>query len=353
MISHSIGFAVALALTGILTPLWARYLMQRNLAIVKPRPRDVHRDPIPRLGGVVVTGVFLLVISGFLIFAPEHIALSPETLFGLNRNVLGLIIGTLILMVIGIIDDIRGLSVGPKLVGQILAAAMLPVFGVRVQHLTNPFGGSNFELSPLVDSLGTIFWVVLIINVVNFLDGLDGLATSVSAIALSTLYLLALAPFVAQPALALIVVVLLGSALGFLPFNWHQARIFLGGGAETFGYLLGAAAIISGGKLATAALVLAIPILDTLWVIIRRLLVGRSPFTADREHLHHQLLSLGLSQPVVVGILMTASLVFGMIALASQTAGKLQGLMASVIVMLLFLGGLALVRRFRHKQKEH
>lgn len=353
MIAHAIGFGLALLITLIITPLWARWLLAHRISVVIPRPRDIHTGPIPRLGGVIVTGVFLLMVIGFAIFSPTTIALTNEQVLGIEPNLLGLILGTIILMVVGIIDDLRGLSPSLKLGAQIVAAAMLPLFGVRIQHLAHPFGGANIELTPLVDAALAIFWIVLIVNVINFLDGLDGLATSVSAIALIILYLLALAPFVGQPALALLVAILAGAALGFLPSNWHPAKIFLGdSGSQTFGFLLGAAAIISGGKLATAALVLAIPILDALWAVIRRLIAGRSPFMADRQHLHHRLFDLGLSQPAVVWLLMTISLVFGMIALGSRTTGKVTALIASLIVMIVILIGLTIAERFKNHQSK-
>lgn len=348
MASHSLSFVLALVLTAILTPAWARFLHRRNIAVAKPRPRDVHARPTPRLGGVIVTGVFLVVVLGLTIFYPQVISLTNERFLGIDRNLFGLILGTFILTVVGTIDDLRGLRPATKLFWQVVAAAMLPLFGVKVLWLANPLGGNMIELSPLLDALLAIGWIVLMVNVINFLDGLDGLATGVSSIALATLYLLALAPFVNQPALALLVIILLGASLGFLPFNWHPARIFLGdSGSQTFGYLLAAAAIISGGKLATAALVLAIPILDALWAIIRRVVAGRSPLAADREHLHHRLFDLGLRQPVVVGTLMTISLIFGIIALSSRTTGKLHGLMASVIFMVVLLVGLAIVERLK------
>lgn len=351
---HPIGFALALLASAIATPLWARYLLRRNIAVIKPRPRDVHTEPIPRLGGVVVTGIFVLVILGFAIFAPDVVSLTHERFLGIDRNLFGLLMGTLILMVVGVLDDLYDLRPLPRLAAQVVAAAQLPLFGVKVQWLAHPWGGEVITLSPILDAIMAITWIVLIINVINFLDGLDGLATSISSIALAILYLLALAPFVDQPALAFIVLILLGSALGFLPFNWHKARIFLGdSGSQTFGYLLAAAAIISGGKLATAALVLAIPILDALWAVIRRLLSGRSPFSPDREHLHHRLFDLGLRQPVVVGILMTVSIVFGMIALSSRTTGKVQALVASVVLMVAMLSALALAERLSGKKKPH
>ncbi|MBI4175463.1 undecaprenyl/decaprenyl-phosphate alpha-N-acetylglucosaminyl 1-phosphate transferase [Candidatus Berkelbacteria bacterium] len=344
--THLVLFFLALGLSAGLTPLFISFFTKRQLAIATPRPRDVHTQPTPRLGGLVIAGSFWLVILGILLSRPGVLDFQSGRIAGIDRNLLGVLLGTLILALIGAMDDIRGLKPGWKLLWQAVAAAMLPVFGVRIQWLAHPFGGANIELPALLDGLLAILWIVLIINVLNFLDGLDGLATGVSSIALATLYLLALAPFVAQPALATLLIILLGASLGFLPWNWYPAKIFLGdSGSHIMGYLIGVAAIVSGGKLATAALVLSLPILDALWAIVRRLGAGRSPFAADRGHLHHRLLDLGLSQPVVTATLMTIAAIFGIIALSSRTTGKTTALFVASGLMIALLWGLTLWER--------
>ena len=334
------------------TPLLARFLVARRLAVARPkRLRDVHVKPIPRLGGLVIAVVFWLAIGLVLFLDPTRLDFVRESIWGIDRNLFGLLLGSVILVTVGVLDDLYDLKPSWKLLGQIAAAAMIPLFGIEVQRLTNPLGGPYLELSTALDAVIAIAWIVLTINVMNFLDGLDGLATGVGSVALLTLAYLALAPFVLQPALAFLLLILLAACLGFLPSNWHPAKIFLGdSGSQLIGYLLGVAAIISGGKLATAALVLSLPILDALWAVIRRLLAGRSPFVGDRQHLHHRLLDLGLPQPVVVLILMAVSGIFGLIALQSRTAGKVNAFVWAVLLMIGLLVVLSIAERLIQKK---
>lgn len=341
-------------LTLLATPVFARWLNEKRLALSHgDRPRDVHARPTPRLGGVMITIAFWLAVVAVLAIDPSRLRFVEQSVWGIDTNLFGVLAGSLILVVLGILDDLYDLQPLIKLAGQIAAAAMLPIFGIEVQRLTNPFGGPYFELAGVVDALLAIGWVVLAINVMNFLDGLDGLATGVGSVALITLAFLAIAPFVGQPALALLLLLLLAACLGFLPSNWHPAKIFLGdSGSQVIGYFLGVAAIISGGKLATAALVLSLPILDAMWAVIRRILAGRSPFTGDREHLHHRLLDLGLSQPAVVIILMLTSGLFGLIALLSRTAGKVEALLWAVVLLAALLITLSIAEKFTKKQPQ-
>ena len=175
------------------------------------------------------------------------------------------------------------------------------------------------------------------INVMNWFDGLDGLTGGLSTIAAVAMVFLALEPMVNQPATALLAAIVAGATLGFLPHNWNPARIFLGDTGSMFlGFMVGVFAIISGAKLATAALILGIPILDALWVIFRRLLAGQSPMKADKRHLHHRFLAAGFSPRATVLILYTIAALFGMIALTTGTHGKVSAL----LWLLLLAGGM-------------
>lgn len=351
MIDQYAALLAAFFIALILTPLAAGWLVNRRIAVAAIRPRDVHTQVTPRMGGLIIAISFWAIIAVVLLLAPDRLHFTDQTVWGIDRNLFGLLLGSLMLVIVGAIDDLRGLSPLTKLFGQILAAAMLPLFGVQIHWLAQPFGGPNIQLSAISDGFIAIAWIVLIINVVNFLDGLDGLAAGVSGIALFFLALLAYAPFVHQPALALLVLILLGAVLGFLPWNWHPARIFLGdSGSYLLGYILGAAAIMSGGKLATAGLVLSLPILDACWAIIRRLATGHSPFQADRYHLHQRLLDLGLPQPAIVVIMMTIAAGFGIIALDSRTTGKVQAFGLALVLIVIILGGVSLLERRRRKK---
>jgi UDP-GlcNAc:undecaprenyl-phosphate GlcNAc-1-phosphate transferase len=188
------------------------------------------------------------------------------------------------------------------------------------------------------------FWLVAIINVVNWLDGLDGLAAGVSAIAAIFIFIISILSGIAQPLTALVAIILAGSILGFLPYNFNPASIFMGdSGSQFLGYMLGILAIICGGKLATAGLVLGFPILDGFWVVSRRLLEGNSPFKADKKHLHHRLLSIGLSQRQVVLILYFLSIIFGLIAVLAGSYDKFWAGM--ILIFLMIVAGFYLVSK--------
>ena len=162
------------------TPFFARFLVSRKIALVAPnRQRDVHRQATPRLGGLLISVMFWLAIAAVLIIDPERLRFIDQTVWGIDRNLFGLLLGSVILVATGVLDDLFNLKPHWKLLGQIAAASMLPLFGIEVQRLTNPLGGPYFELSRALDAGLAVVWLVLMINVMNFLDGLDGLATGV------------------------------------------------------------------------------------------------------------------------------------------------------------------------------
>jgi UDP-GlcNAc:undecaprenyl-phosphate GlcNAc-1-phosphate transferase len=204
----------------------------------------------------------------------------------------------------------------------------------------------------LLADLFTIVWLLGMTYTTKFLDGLDGLVAGISVIASVTLFFLSLQPNVMQPETALICIILGGASLGFLFWNFHPAKIFLGEGGSTFiGFMLGTLAIISGGKIATALLILGIPILDVLWVILRRIINRKSPFrTADRKHLHFRLLDLGLSHRGAVLFLYFISLTFSVVALLFQ--GKEKVLALGILCLLMVTLGLLLVLGYRFKNKK-
>jgi UDP-GlcNAc:undecaprenyl-phosphate GlcNAc-1-phosphate transferase len=194
-------------------------------------------------------------------------------------------------------------------------------------------------------------WIVLMINVINWLDGVDGLASGVGLIASIILFILSISKEVNQVSTAILSIVLAGSLLGFLPFNFNPAKIFLGDiGSMFIGFMLAIFAIISGGKFATAALVLGLPILDALWVIASRLINHQVPWQADRRHLHHRLLDAGFSQRQSVLFLYAVSIFFGIIALQSGTHQKLI-VFAWLVALMLILGLVTFTLRFKNRQK--
>jgi UDP-GlcNAc:undecaprenyl-phosphate GlcNAc-1-phosphate transferase len=278
------GAAVALAIVILLTP--AVGGMARLLGVVdRPEARRANRRPVPRLGGLAL----------FLgIFVPALAFLD------LGRETRGLLLGAAVATTVGLVDDFRGMRWWEKLAGQTAAAAIPPVFGVWVHRFTFPVVGIH-QLPEWVGLPLTVIWIVAIMNMVNFLDGLDGLAAGVCAISAGTFALIALSLGKPQP--AILTAIVLGATLGFLRHNFYPARIFMGdSGALLLGFLLAAISVQSLLKTAAIAslffplLVLAVPILDTSFVVAKRLKHGQPIYVADRTHLHHRFLNIGFSQ---------------------------------------------------------
>ena len=329
-----------------LTPL-VRHLALRLNAVSQPGGRHIQKHPTPKLGGLAIVGSFLLVTIGIVVLQPERLQFVAGQVFGIDRNLFGVLLGAFILVVTGIVDDIYDLNPWIKLLLQATAASCVVLFGVNIHWLSNPLGGNNIILGAATYLLVPA-WLLLMINTMNWFDGLDGLTSGLSIIASIAMIFLALEPTVNQPATALLAAIVAGAALGFLPYNWHPAKIFLGDTGSMFlGYMIGVFAIISGAKFATAALVLGIPIFDAFWVIGRRLLSGQSPMKADKLHLHHRFLNAGFSQRATVLILYAISGLFGIIALTSGTQGKVTALLSLVAVAIALGVGLIVIEKRR------
>ncbi len=333
-------FLASVGVSAVLTWLLRRTSEKTGLGLSAPRERDVHKQPISRLGGSAISLTFIGVVGAIAWLQPSWLAFIGQRVGGIDRNLFGIMLGVILLTVVGLVDDIRGLSPWPKLAAHFAAGIILAWSMVLVPHVTNPFG-SVWNLGWLTYPF-VVLWVVLMINVINFLDGLDGLATGVSLIAALVLYFLAIQPDVNQVSMSVLALVLAGGLLGFLPFNFYPAKLFLGDtGAMVIGFLLAVFAIISGGKLATAFLVLGVPILDVVWVVARRLLSRQPIYKADRFHLHHRLLQAGLKQRQAVLVFYTVSAGFGIIALQTQSYGKF--IAALVLIGIMIVGGASLV----------
>jgi UDP-GlcNAc:undecaprenyl-phosphate/decaprenyl-phosphate GlcNAc-1-phosphate transferase len=278
------GALVALVVVVLLTP--AVGGMARLLGVVDaPGGRRLNRRPVPRLGGLAL---FLGIVVPSLAF------------LHLGRETRGLLLGAAVAVTVGAIDDFRGLRWFEKLAGQIVAAAIPTGFGIWVDRFTFPFLGVH-SLPGWVGVPLTVLWIVAIMNMVNFLDGLDGLAAGVAAIAGLTFSIIALS--LAKPDAAVMSAIVFGACIGFLRHNFYPARIFMGdSGALLLGFVL--AAVSVQGLLKTAAtvalffplLVLAVPIVDTTFVVARRLKHGEKVFEGDQAHLHHRFLRRGFSQ---------------------------------------------------------
>lgn len=344
-------FLAATALTGGL------YYASRNRDKFLPdiRERDVHKVRKSRIGGIAIWFSILvaLLIVAAIPNTSHFLNFSRPYFGGLDISLWGIIAGLSVLLVMGLIDDIKGLSPAAQLLGQFLASLCLVVAGIGVSHITLPFGGllpldqTSWVLPTwlggqtiwLWSSLFTIIWTMTMINVMNWFDGLDGLAGSVSVTASVVLFFLSIKlGFLSTATLA---IVLAAASAGFLVWNWYPSKLFMGTvGSQSIGFVLAVIAIVSGGKVATATIVLGVPLFDALIVVIRRLVAGASPFQADQRHLHHRLLKMGLPVPWVVITINVVAAIFGLFAYRAQQAnakGALTLLLVALMLVFIYL----------------
>jgi len=293
-------FLAAALIALVLTPV-VRRIVLRYEVVDHPEARRVNIVPVPRGGGLAVCAAFLLVASTFLylnegaVFVPIPFSLQPS-------DVAALLLGGGIAAALGAVDDLLDLRARLQLLGQVALALFAVGLGVTIDFIANPLGGPPFRFADPVAAGLTVFWIVGMINSINWIDGLDGLSSGVALIAAVTLGIISLSTQVGtssqvgQPLIAVLCFALAGALLGFLRWNFNPASIFAGtSGVQFVGYTLAVLAILGTAKVAVALLVLGVPIIDTFWIIVRRVSQRRSPFSPDRTHIHHRLLDLGLS----------------------------------------------------------
>ncbi len=323
----------------VLTPLVIA-LARRSGVVDQPGGRRIHSLVTPRLGGVAVMASF------FAIFWLEYAKIDPHFK---PKQLIGFTIACAILLIIGVLDDKFSLPASVQLVSHIIVALTLVVVGMGIEQVTNPLGGKiDLNLWQYGIPIGgvehfltlpadviTVLWVVLVINSLNWLDGLDGLATGVGMISAIAIALLSLSTVVDQPHVALIAMIFAGSLGGFLLFNFQPAKIFLGTVGSTFiGFMIATLAIISGGKIATALLVLGVPVLDAIIVIFRRFRRGGRAWVPGTDHLHHLFLAKGFGvRRTVVTIYLLTAIFGGLALLAGTTSQKALAFLLLLVVM--------------------
>ena len=320
----SIGLTAAALLTAALVALIStpvvRSLAFRVGAVDVPKDnRRMHNHPIPRMGGLAIFFGFILSV---LIFIP----LTPE--------LRGMLLGSVVIVILGILDDIFALPALPKFFVQIGAALIAVLEGNRIDFLSNPniFSQDLFwELGLLAVPI-TALWIVGITNAVNLIDGLDGLACGVSTISSMTLLVIALV--MEEPDVAILMAALSGACIGFLPYNLNPARIFMGDTGSTFlGFILAVVSIQGLFKFYTIIsfavpfLMLGLPIFDTCFAILRRVSHGQSPMKPDRGHIHHRLIDMGFSQKQAVAVLYIISAILGLSAVVLTTIGVVRAML--------------------------
>ncbi|MFH1507566.1 MAG: MraY family glycosyltransferase [Candidatus Omnitrophota bacterium] len=307
-----ITFTIALAFSYFLTPLM-RVIALRLGILSKPGKRMVHTKSIPFLGGIAI--YFAFVISIFFVCF-----VNPEFRIEFCQQIKGLLIAGALVVILGLCDDAKGINPLVKLSGQVAIALLLFGYGFRVEVFTNPLTGVETHLPFLLSIFITISWIVGLVNAMNLIDGLDGLAAGITVIVAGSLLFIDL--FLANNISIFLLAALAGSALGFLRFNFFPAKIFMGDTGSMFiGLALASIALVeSQHKSSTATVLLVpitaliIPIYDTVMAFFRRLLKKGSIFKADKKHLHHRLLSTGLTQKQIVPFIYLITLYLGIFA---------------------------------------
>jgi len=348
-----IGFFVAMFIAYLITPMIRNRALKLGL-LDKPSKRRIHIEPVPRLGGVSIF-VSLFVTSFFFV----AVYLKYGSLSPVSFPLIGILAGGSIIFLSGLLDDIEPIPAVGKLLLQIFAASVAWYLGVRIEHIVNPFyhsdfflfefsvGGHMIEFGKLSSYLLTVSWIVAITNAINLLDGMDGLATGVSLITAVAIWSVAVGKRIDEPAGALLSATLAGSLLGFLRWNFNPARIFLGdSGSYLIGFMLASLAVNCVMKSLTLAimapmliLIFALPIFDTMLAVMRRIFGRRSILEPDKEHIHHRMLAIGMSQKSAAYLFYLISFSLGLLAtylMSNQTFRRFSFLMLVIIFIMLF-----------------
>ncbi len=350
MIAYIIIFLTGLSISFFLTPVLRKRLIEKGF-VDKPDARKIHKRAIPNMGGITIYLGFILSLAVSFIF-------YPKLFVDRELQLLGLFIASTFIVIVGIIDDIYNIRAVWKLLLQIAAGIILILFGYQIEAIANPFG-SNIELG-LFNYPLTIFWVVGIINAINLVDGLDGLASGVGMIVAMTIFLIGI--YLDKSYVALLSMGLTGAILGFLRHNFYPAKIFMGDTGSMFiGLVIASMGLISSQKSAvsfaiiTPLIALGYPLTDIALAIIRRVKAKKHIFIADREHIHHILLSYGYSHPKTVIFLYVICLFFGTMAFLfsafSQSSSFIIGVLFFVLLFVFLF--IKLVQSFKHSADLH
>ncbi len=311
MVIYLLTFFSALGVTYFLTPL-VRSLAIKYKAVDIPNERKVHVTPLPRWGGLAIYAGFTVAIGLALLLA-KYTGINIQ-----SKMIWGIFIGSTLLVIVGALDDVKSMRATTKLFFQIIAALIVFYSGTGIHFISNPFNG--------IISLGlfalplTLFWLVGVTNAMNLIDGLDGLAAGVTAI--SAIALFAVAMRTHQIGAAILMLAMVGAAIGFLRYNFFPASIFLGdSGSMLLGFILASSSIVGVLKttlvvaLFVPIIILGVPIFDTLFAIVRRLSEGKHPFEADNKHIHHMLLRANFNKREAVLSIYIVCFILSFIAL--------------------------------------
>ena len=338
-----VGLALlcAAVVSCVLTPL-VKVLAKKVGAMDIPKDeRRMHHVPIPRMGGLAI---FLGFMVSVLIF--QKLSISAE--------LHGILLGAVIIVILGVMDDILTLPALPKFCVQIAAAVIVVLYGCRIEHFM------GFTLPDWLSYPVTVIWIVAITNAINFIDGLDGLAAGVSAISAGTMLIVALllVPDPTAMICAVLLAALVGACVGFIPYNFNPATIFMGDTGSTFlGFMLACISVFGLFKtyavisFAAPFLVLGLPIFDICFAVIRRVAKGQSPMHADRGHVHHRLIDMGFSQKQAVAISYLLSAILGLSAVVLTDRGEVQAMIFLLAIVIVGVIGVGLIFGKHHPKK--
>jgi len=336
----AIAFVIAFITAYVITPYTIKFARKVGAVDTPKDERRINKRPMPRLGGLAVIAGFTVSIIYLLIIMSVEGTIDLNGMEKYGIKLMGFFIGAIILGITCFIDDVKNIPAIAKLAGQVLAAGIVVATGTRIDNLNIPFF-QVAELNEVFSIVLTIGWIVGITNAINLIDGLDGLSSGVTLI--SCLSLIIIFSLNYSPLIAIILITALaGSLTGFLPYNFNPARTFIGDtGSNFLGYCLAVISILGIAKTYTAIvivaplIVLALPVFDTLWAIVRRVVTGKSIkaiIQPDKGHLHHKLIAKGYSQKQAVFILYGISAICGMLAIILLESGIFKAISFALMV---------------------
>ena len=355
----AIAFLLAFITAFVITPYTIR-LAKKTGAVDIPADRRVNKKPMPRLGGLAVIAGFL--ISAIYLIISMYIEKKIDfTQDGIITKLIGFFVGLIILTITCFVDDVKGIKPIVKLAGQILAAIAVVKSGLLIDNFTIPFKENNLVLNEVFSYILTIGWIVGITNAINLIDGLDGLSSGITLIA--CISLLIIFSLNESPLIAIVLITALaGAIVGFLPYNFNPAKTFIGDvGANFMGYAIAVISILGVAKTYTLIviiapiIVLALPIFDTLWAIVRRIVKTKSlkgVFKADNGHLHHKLMARGYTQRQSVFILYGVTATLGMVAIILLDSGIWKAVSFALLVIAIVAIGYKDILHLREEETQ-
>lgn len=347
LVEYIIPFAIALIVSFFSSPMAKRLAVRLGAIDVPKDERRMHKKPIALMGGIAVIAGFLVsIVYVFLVYQPDRLVEWIKDVPAMK--IAGFFTGMVIIVGMGIIDDIHPLTSKVKFPIQLLAASIVVFTGTRIQFITiSVIDGRYAPVEDVISIILSILWVAGITNAINLIDGLDGLSAGVSGIAALSLFVVVIMRPLDTPAVfAVLYAALCGAIMGFLPYNFNPAKIFIGStGAYFLGFVLSVISIEGATKAYTALtmvvslVALGLPIFDTLFAILRRVLNKKPIGQGDRGHIHHRLIDMGISPKYSVTILYVVSGALGLVSILLANKGLLPAIILVVIIAVFFVGG--------------